>query len=93
MLQCIQGKVIKKTDSGVDIKVHKSGVSAFIPTIQLSDHRGYCELLLKAYSEGDTLKEVVYTAVKSNTVVSFSKKILFCLLNIPGTFFDFDNIL
>lgn len=67
--QLVAGKIKNLTETGVDVELEPSGVTAFVPRIHLSDSLEGCDLLMEYYRPGIHLKNLVYLS-KTGVLVS-----------------------
>ena len=69
-MQSVDCKIIKKSNSGFDVELVPSKMSALLPKMHLSDHLGICDLLWDAHEGGDIIEGAVYIS-RTNVIVSF----------------------
>lgn len=68
--QCVKCKVVKKTNSGIDVELDHSAKPAFIPRMHLSDSVELCNALWERLKVGDVIDQAMYWN-KMKVAVSF----------------------
>ena len=74
IFQIFKGKIVQKSDTGLDVQAAKSDTKVLIPKAHLSDHHSNWDLLLQAYKEGQTINNAVYLSASGNVTVSLTEK-------------------
>uniref|UniRef100_A0A3Q2R2R5 Protein RRP5 homolog n=1 Tax=Fundulus heteroclitus TaxID=8078 RepID=A0A3Q2R2R5_FUNHE len=57
--QRLEARVVKKSNSGLEVVLLPDEVRAALPTMHLSDHMSNCQLLWESLQEGDTISNLV----------------------------------
>ena len=71
--QIFNGKVVHKTDAGLDVALLKSDHRVLIPAVHMSDHLSNCDLLLDSYKDGQNVKGAVFLSTSGNVIVSLTE--------------------
>ncbi|XP_073698661.1 protein RRP5 homolog [Garra rufa] len=84
----VEVSVCRKVLDGLEVSIFPEKVSAFIPTMHLSDHVTNCLPLWNALEEGDTISNLMCLSKTKNKGIVLTKKPLLkaCLVGIPTNF-------
>ncbi|KAJ8001870.1 hypothetical protein DPEC_G00173890 [Dallia pectoralis] len=69
----VNTKVLSKAHNGLEVSILPENITAFLPTMHLSDHVSNCPLLWEGIQEGDEISDVVCVS-QSKNLLTLTKK-------------------
>ncbi|XP_012990759.2 protein RRP5 homolog [Esox lucius] len=71
--QILKTKVVSKVPSGLEVSILPGNITAFLPTVHLSDHVSNCPLLWEGIQEGDIIPDIVCVSLNKK-LITLTKK-------------------